>query len=369
MSDIPIAKIPFDKDLFSSLRSAYPNFADWIKHIHASSDRRLAFIVGNRDEPAGIAILKLGESPRGDNPTWMKISTLKVSAEHEDAGVGDALLSAVLRTAVAKGMPHLFITMMPDQVRLLEYLRRRGFRHDRQTTSLGEAVLVLDITDPNDVFVAVNTLTYDTLALAYQARSLRPTPDQENPAMLASALIDALPHPPEARILELGPGGGDVLAYLAERCRLTVGLEVSPRMARIAAERAPNAVICICDATTVDFPKASFDGIYAGAFIHLIPLGVATHLMHRIAYWLSPGGALFVNTSIRADLTDLTFEAKSDYPSGPLRIRSSWTEAALRDLIEGAGLTVERRLFTDEQTRGKQWVAFVARKSTEEGKS
>lgn len=102
-------------------------------------------------------------------------------------------------------------------------------------------------------------------------------------------------------VLDLGCGCGVPLARsLANRGYAVTGVDLSDVQIRRARQLVPSATFLRADATTVDFPTASFDAVAClYALIHL-PLDEQPPLLARIATWLRPGGWFLATTGHRA---------------------------------------------------------------------
>jgi SAM-dependent methyltransferase len=363
---VPFGQIDFSDPIFESLRLDYAEFDLWCSKCSHSANVRSAIVV--RASPtryAGIAILKAGEGPTGPSRTGLKISTFKVAPEAEAQGVADTILTKVFQRALELRLDVIFTTVLPRHEDLARYLELRGFRRDAQDSERGERTYVADITHPERFYSALNRLAFDILAEEYRSRSDFPGPSQESPEYLAGLLTTRLRRPIR-RVLELGPGSGSVLSALGKVVAETVAVEISPRMAAVARERAPNALIVIADVLDLDFGPSSFDGVYAGAFLHLFPRQDAARLTQRIAYWTRPGGAVYINTSV-SDRCNESIEIKDDYLGRVLRFRARWTEEQFRALLEHNGLSVTDRVTTDERERHKSWVGFVCSPRHQQG--
>jgi ubiquinone/menaquinone biosynthesis C-methylase UbiE len=131
-------------------------------------------------------------------------------------------------------------------------------------------------------------------------------------------------------------------------------------MAAIARHHAPRALVVIADIRRLDFVSQSFDGIYAGAFLHLFPQNDAAILIQRIARWTRRGGVVFANTSVSSE-SGQSLEVKTDYLHRVARYRSRWTEQQFRELLQENGLSIVDRITTDERERAKFWVAFLCK--------
>jgi len=359
---VPFDAIRFDDPLFDSIKADYPEFNLWREHALLTKVSRRALVVYTASGGyAGMGLVKYGEGPDGPSQFAMKISTLKVADCSKLRGVADFLLSQIVADAFEKKISVVFLTVPQSHEDLCRYLELRGFRRGPKTASSQEFIYIADFADPERVYSAINRLAYDILAQDYLARSQTPGCSQESPEYLANLLLDhvAVEQP---RILELGPGSGDVLRVLAKSSLHALAVEISPEMARIASLAAPTATIVVADLLFVDFPAGSFDAIYAGAFIHLFPKSVATNIVGKISNWLTPEGAAFINTSIGSSGSE-AIELKTDYLYRVARFRSRWTESEFRSMIEANALTVIDRATTNEIERGKYWVAYVCAKN------
>jgi ubiquinone/menaquinone biosynthesis C-methylase UbiE len=355
---MPFEQINFGDPIFESLRIDYPDFDIWCQNSVKTAMCRCAVVVHEAaDRYAGIAILKAGEGPAGTLSTGVKISTFKVASAAEARGVADILLSGVFQRALELQAEVMFLTVLPNHEDLARYLELRGFRRDAKETQRGERIYVADLIHPERVYSGLNRLAYDLLADEYDYRSQLPGPNQESPEYLAELLTRQLPRP-VYRILELGPGSGSVLSVLAKTAEQTIAVEISPKMAEVARKRAPTSVIVVADVLDLDFGRETFDGVYAGAFLHLFPTREAARLVRAIARWTKRGGAVFLNTTI-SDRSEELIEVKADYMARIARFRSRWTENQFRSVLESNGLCIRDRITTDERERGKFWVSFV----------
>ena len=150
------------------------------------------------------------------------------------------------------------------------------------------------------------------------------------------------------RILDLGCGWGSLLLWLAERfpnARITAVSNSAGQRAFIEARTAERGLTNLC-AVTADMnvftPERSFDRIVSvEMFEHMRNW---PRLLERVAWWLAPGGALFVHVFCHRDLA-YRFETgtRSDWMarhfftgglmpsanllasvSGPLRVVRQW---------------------------------------------
>jgi cyclopropane fatty-acyl-phospholipid synthase-like methyltransferase len=98
--------------------------------------------------------------------------------------------------------------------------------------------------------------------------------------------------PLEARVLELGCGGGTgETAALAERFALT-GVDLSERQLERARTRVPAATFVHGDLTSVEFAPASFEAVVSYYVFNHVPRELLAPLLARVHGWLTPGGYL-----------------------------------------------------------------------------
>lgn len=87
------------------------------------------------------------------------------------------------------------------------------------------------------------------------------------------------------KILDLGCGSGIQSKQLLQAGLEVIGLDLSPEMIRQAKKRIPKAKFIVGDMTKMDFPKESFDGVFAQASLLHIPkklIPKVLRLIHRI---------------------------------------------------------------------------------------
>jgi SAM-dependent methyltransferase len=132
---------------------------------------------------------------------------------------------------------------------------------------------------------------YDALSPRYRADD---APDGEYAPWLAT-LVERLPA--SATVLDLGCGNGvPVARFLTVAGHRVTGVDISDVQIARARRLVPDATFMRADATTLDPPPASFDGIVClYALIHM-PLADQPGVLDRIAGWLRPGGWLLATT-------------------------------------------------------------------------
>jgi SAM-dependent methyltransferase len=211
-------------------------------------------------------------------------------------------------------------------------------------------------------YIKINQLAYDTLYQEYDKRANQKSKFEESAETLGGAVLNCVKHRFEHKLaLEVGPGSGEILNFFEENGCRTVAVELSTKIANIAKSRSPRTVFILGDITEIEFADDQFEIIYAGALIHLFPLDDALELLQKFRKWLKPSGILFVNTTINL-FSEEGYYTKTDYGLQVKRFRRKWTEQEFLTKLQNIGFEILERLFTDEQDREKQWVAFLCTK-------
>ncbi len=299
-----------------------------------------------------IASVEIDEQPQHGRRDIVASNFAVDSAPAMRGAVIDLLLSGLVTAAVDENGDGVRLTTLePLGDDLRRQIETRAIRQE------GGTLVLADFRDSERNYACVNRLAYDVLADEYHSRADRPGKTQESAERLAGFVVDRLTQPITS-ILEIGPGAGEVLEVFSRSARKLTAVELSPKMAEIAKARCPHADMIVANIMDVSFEAASFEGVYAGALIHLLPPTQAAILVRRLSKWLRADGLAFLNTSI-ACADSVGMKTKVDYRHRISRLRSSWTEKSFRLLLENNGLQIIDRVTTDETERNKFWVGFI----------
>ena len=135
----PLHTVPFNADLFDSLRADYGGFDEWFRR--SARDGRSCWTVdGPKSALAGICIVKPGDDEWHLGGSVAKVSTLKVAEQHKGNRYGELLLKALFGLAFKDGWDATWVSVFPKHGELLALLDAFGFRRIG-TTQLGETVL------------------------------------------------------------------------------------------------------------------------------------------------------------------------------------------------------------------------------------
>jgi len=133
-----------------------------------------------------------------------------------------------------------------------------------------------------------------------------------------------------------------ILAWATERGARAFGIDISaPTVMQAGRAFAPGGLrACVSDVRTIPFRDASFDAIYSmGTIEHFAETEAAIVEMARV---LKPGGRAIIGVPNRHDpflrpAFAALLQATGLYAYG---LEKSYSRRALREMIEGAGLTV-----------------------------
>jgi SAM-dependent methyltransferase len=211
-------------------------------------------------------------------------------------------------------------------------------------------------------YVAVNRKTYDALAEEYKNRMQCMSSYEDSPEILGKSILAHISsNCTRGKMLEIGPGAGQILKYFAENGFYTVGVELSEKMAGIARITSPQSKII--NKNILDFSvDEKFQIIYMGAIIHLFPKSVAAILIRKMYKLLASNGLLFVNTTVSKKSSE-GYLTKTDYKNQCKRFRKQWTEMELKKVLIQNNYRIIQKLQNNEADRNKEWVAFICSKT------
>jgi len=114
---------------------------------------------------------------------------------------------------------------------------------------------------------------------------------------------------PGEKVLEVATGPGVTLVELAKRAgpETTIyGTDISTGMLELAKERLlrdgfPNFVLREADCRELPFEENSFDVLYNGYMLDLMPLDELSHVIHEFKRVLKPGGRLVLLNKSKKD--------------------------------------------------------------------
>lgn len=122
---------------FDSFREDYP-FDEWFPK--AQREQRPCWVIERDGALAGLCLVK-DETSRNDlglgGPT-LKISSLKVSAEHSGFRFGELLLRAAFIHAAAAGYEHIYLSAYDHHESLIRLLEEFGFQQRPEIRTAGE---------------------------------------------------------------------------------------------------------------------------------------------------------------------------------------------------------------------------------------
>lgn len=142
--------------------------------------------------------------------------------------------------------------------------------------------------------------------------------------------------PKKAKVLDLGCGSGRDCLFFQKQGFNTVGVDLSEELLKIAKKNAPGISFIKQDIRKIDFPKESFDGIWACASLLHIKHKEIPHVLEKLLGILKTHGIICIHVKKG------TGEEERIEPSVPGRKRffSLFQKDQLARLITKAGFRV-----------------------------
>lgn len=130
---------------------------------------------------------------------------------------------------------------------------------------------------------------YGTIARIYD-RVLEPVTSP-----LRSRVLDIAPAEPGMRVLDVGCGTGTQLERYADAGAIVTGVDLSPAMLTVAAERLGGGANLVCeDATSLSFADGSFDLVIASLLLHQLAPQMRSGVLGEMARVTARDGAMLV---------------------------------------------------------------------------
>ena len=165
--------------------------------------------------------------------------------------------------------------------------------------------------------------------------------------------------PADARLLDLGCGGGRDAGDLGRRGYRVVGVDRTSALLLAGRHRFPLLPLVRADLRDLPFQAMSFDGLWAAASLMHFPKPDARRILADLSRLVRPGG-LFAAT--------VTYGVKSRLVSDgwvPGRYFARWRKDELARAVRRAGWTIlELQVITNRERKGR-WINFIARRDAE----
>ena len=173
------------------------------------------------------------------------------------------------------------------------------------------------------------SVAYDVVAASYAERFLDELDDKPRDR----AVLDRLAAAVDGPVVDLGCGPGQVGAHVRRTHGPVFGADLTPAMARLAAERLDGVVVA--DARALPFADGSVGGVVAFYSLIHLPLPDRPVAFAELARVLRPGGRLLVAALEGGEITGTVLVGHAVALHYVL-----YDLADLRALAEAAGLVV-----------------------------
>ena len=162
--------------------------------------------------------------------------------------------------------------------------------------------------------------------------------------------------PVDARLLDLGCGGGQDAGNLRRRGYRVVGLDRTNALLAAGRRRDPSLPLVLADLRQFPFQAMSFDGLWAAASLMHLPKPVARRVLIDLCRLVRPGGFLAAT---------VTYGVKSGIVTDgwvPGRYFARWNKDELARAVRRAGWEIlELRVVTNRERKGR-WLNLLAQR-------
>jgi len=162
--------------------------------------------------------------------------------------------------------------------------------------------------------------------------------------------------PADARLLDLGCGGGQDAGHLRQRGYRVVGLDRTSALLAAGRCREPSLPLVLADLRQLPFQAMSFDGLWAAASLMHLPKPVARRILIDLYRLVRPGGFLAAT---------VTYGMKSGIVTEgwvPGRYFARWKKDELARAVRRAGWEIlELKIITNRERKGR-WLNLLAQR-------
>lgn len=153
--------------------------------------------------------------------------------------------------------------------------------------------------------------------------------------------------PADARLLDLGCGGGQDVADLQQRGYRVVGLDRTRSLLLAGRGRHPTLPLVLADLRQLPFHAGSFGGLWAAASLMHLPKPTARLVLTDL-YWLTRPGGFFAATVTYGTASRLVTDGWV-----PGRYFARWKKEELARAVRRAGwLILELNVVTNRERKG-----------------
>ena len=160
----------------------------------------------------------------------------------------------------------------------------------------------------------------------------------------------------DARLLDLGCGGGQDAGHLGQRGYRVVGLDRTSALLLAGRRRYRSLPLVCADLRHLPFQVMSFDGLWAAASLMHLPKPEARRILADLCRLVRPGG-LFAATVTHGVKSRLVTDGWI-----PGRYFARWRKNELARAVRRAGWTIlELQVITNRERKGR-WLNLLAQK-------
>jgi ubiquinone/menaquinone biosynthesis C-methylase UbiE len=143
--------------------------------------------------------------------------------------------------------------------------------------------------------------------------------------------------PNDATIIDIGCGSGRDAKLFNNMGVNVVGIDFSSNLLEIAKEHAPLSTFKLMDMETMDFPQATFDGVWAACSLGHIPKSHLPQVLNKINYILKDKGYFYL--ALKKGLGEkLEFDER--YKGNIQKFWSFYEEKELKEILVAAKFSI-----------------------------
>jgi len=203
-------------------------------------------------------------------------------------------------------------------------------------------------------YLAHNQKTYDLCAEKYKENIVVWKEPEEIANNFSKFLLDK-----NTKVLELGPGNGQLAKLLCDRGYDVSAIEFAEKMAKVAKETVPRANIIVDEFLKHDFENTRFAGIIGIDFIHLFTEEDALKILNKIADLIEPQGVVYLSTRLYSEENEGYFE-KVDLGMEVTRYRKRFTEESIIKLVSKDFIVLNK--IYRKKSENKTWIDLALNK-------
>lgn len=161
------------------------------------------------------------------------------------------------------------------------------------------------------------------------------------------------------KVLDVGSGAGFDAKYLSDKGALVTGIDIADKLLEVAKEIAPTVEYTKMDMRSINFPNASFDGVWCAASLLHLPKSEVISVLQGIQNILKPNGIFYLGLKQGIGEEFVTNKGSGNL-EGARRFFSYYTKEEIENLLTRSGFEVFD--YSTNVNRGNIWMSLYSKK-------